>query len=108
MDQEEKTHLPTFTNEILAIKPKPFYRNEETQNDNLFMHTSELSSEEIHEQAIAEFNNFTKTLKSNGIKVNVFEQRFPHAPDSIFPDWFTTHKNDDIPGGLFILYPMKY
>ncbi len=30
------------------------------------------------------------------------------APDAIFPDWFTTHKNDDIPEGVFILYPMKY
>ena len=26
----------------------------------------------------------------------------------MFPDWFTTHKNDDIPEGVFILYPMKH
>jgi hypothetical protein len=26
----------------------------------------------------------------------------------VFPDWFTTHKNDDIPEGVFILYPMKH
>jgi hypothetical protein len=32
----------------------------------------------------------------------------PKAPDSIFPDWFTTHKNSDIPEGVFILYPMKH
>lgn len=30
------------------------------------------------------------------------------TPDAVFPDWFTTHKNDDIPEGVFILYPMKY
>ena len=30
------------------------------------------------------------------------------TPDAVFPDWFTTHKNDDIPEGLFILYPMKH
>jgi hypothetical protein len=59
---EEEPRLPTFTNEVLAIRPKPFYRNEETQNDNLFMHTSELTSDQIHEQAITEFNNFTNTL----------------------------------------------
>jgi len=30
------------------------------------------------------------------------------SPDAIFPDWFTTHKNNDIPEGVFILYPMRH
>lgn len=37
-----------------------------------------------------------------------FTRRDSRAPDAIFPDWFTTHKNDDIPEGVFILYPMKH
>ena len=37
-----------------------------------------------------------------------FSRKESKAPDAIFPDWFTTHKNDDIPEGLFILYPMKH
>ena len=29
-------------------------------------------------------------------------------PDSVFPNnWFSTHRNADIPDGLFCLYPMK-
>jgi hypothetical protein len=32
----------------------------------------------------------------------------PKAPDAVFPDWFTTHRSEDIPGGVFILYPMKH
>ncbi len=37
-----------------------------------------------------------------------FSKKDSRAPDAIFPDWFTTHKNDDIPDGVFILYPMKH
>jgi len=37
-----------------------------------------------------------------------FAKKDSRAPDAIFPDWFTTHKNDDIPEGVFILYPMKH
>jgi len=42
--------------------------------------------------------------------VKVFEKKGKddETPDAIFPDWFTTHKNDDIPEGVFILYPMKH
>ena len=29
-------------------------------------------------------------------------------PDSVFPNnWFSTHKNDDFPDGVFFVYPMK-
>ena len=59
-------------------------------------------------QAQAEFDNFKKTLESAGIKVHEFSHSDDRAPDAIFPDWFTTHKNDDIPEGVFILYPMKH
>lgn len=27
--------------------------------------------------------------------------------DSVFPDWFTTHRCADIPGGVLIIYPFK-
>lgn len=37
-----------------------------------------------------------------------FSRKETKAPDAIFPDWFTTHKNDDIPDGVFILYPMRH
>jgi len=47
-------------------------------------------------------------LEKVGIKVHEFKHKDGRAPDSVFPDWFTTHKNDEIPEGVFILYPMKY
>ena len=59
-------------------------------------------------QAQIEFDNFKQTLTSSGIKVVEFCKKDSRAPDAIFPDWFTTHKNDDIPDGVFILYPMKH
>ena len=38
----------------------------------------------------------------NGINPRIFEQEIPEAVDSIFPDWFFTLKNPDIPGGVLI------
>jgi hypothetical protein len=59
-------------------------------------------------QAQKEFANFTSTLKNAGINVEEYTIKEAKTPDAVFPDWFTTHKNNDIPEGVFILYPMKY
>lgn len=37
-----------------------------------------------------------------------FSKKDSRAPDAIFPDWFTTHRNEHIPEGVFVLYPMKH
>ena len=55
-----------------------------------------------------EFDNFKQTLTSAGIKVTEYQGVSEKAPDAIFPDWFTTHRCDTIPDGVFILYPMKH
>jgi hypothetical protein len=55
-----------------------------------------------------EFDGFKKILTKSGIRVKVFENHSNNTPDAIFPDWFTTHKNDEMPEGIFILYPMKH
>ena len=47
-------------------------------------------------------------METAGIKVEEYEIKDSKTPDAVFPDWFTTHKNDDIPDGVFILYPMKH
>jgi hypothetical protein len=40
-------------------------------------------------------------LIKNGIEVACYKQMKPELPDSIFPNnWFSTHKNDIIPGKL--------
>ena len=47
-------------------------------------------------------------LKKAGVKVATYKQQKPDQPDAVFPNnWFSTHKNDMIPFGVFITYPMK-
>jgi hypothetical protein len=42
------------------------------------------------------------------VEVVTYKQQTPDLPDSVFPNnWFSTHRNEDIPDGLFILYPMR-
>jgi hypothetical protein len=43
--------MPTFTNEVIVIKPETFYENEEAQKDNKFMKNSGLAIEEVNTQA---------------------------------------------------------
>jgi hypothetical protein len=47
-------------------------------------------------------------MRDAGVNVTVLEQLGIEAPDSIFPDWFTTYKGESIPGGVVIIHPMKY
>ena len=47
-------------------------------------------------------------LQNSGIRVTEFKKSDTTTPDSIFPDWITTHRNTDIPEGLLILYPMRH
>jgi hypothetical protein len=72
------------------------------------MKESGLEAEDINAQAQREYEDFKKMLSLLGLRVTEFKNTDPRAPDSIFPDWFTTHKNDDIPEGVFILYPMRH
>ncbi|CDW88545.1 amidinotransferase [Stylonychia lemnae] len=106
--ETDKKQLPTFTNEVVVIRPEVFYENEDCQTDNKFMKSSGLKRQSTNDLAQIEFDKFKETLQSGGIKVVEFAKKDSRAPDAIFPDWFTTHKNDDIPEGVFILYPMKH
>lgn len=47
-------------------------------------------------------------LESGGIKTDMYDHYHEDSPDAIFPDWFTTHRPEDIPGGVLVLYPMKH
>jgi hypothetical protein len=51
---------------------------------------------------------FVSNIEAAGIPVKLYEQPSEDAPDSIFPDWFTTYKGEAIPGGVLILHPMLY
>jgi len=95
-----------FTNTVLAIEPTSFYFNKEAKTDNVYMHEVPLTHEESQEKASVLHEGFRNTLIDAGVNVMHYKQRRGDAPDAVFPDWFTTHKNEDIPGGVFILYPM--
>jgi len=110
--------IPQFTNSVFVIRPTNLDFNEETASDNILMKSPQkdpknkgLSPKEIHEK-----NNdkgkrmhlsYILNLRSAGIQVIEFEQENPIAYDSMWPDWFTTHRSENIPEGVFIVYPMR-
>lgn len=86
------------------IRPAAFRMNEETAENNYYQKVLDnLSSEEVSEKAIEEFDNMVETLKDEGVNVHVFEDLSDtDTPDCLFPNnWISFH--DD---GRIGLYPM--
>jgi len=51
---------------------------------------------------------FVQGLKDAKVDVEFFKQKNDKAPDSVFlNNWFSTHKNENFPDGLLIIYPLK-
>lgn len=85
---------------VLMVRPLRFGFNPETADSNSFQHHPE--SDEVHAQAMAEFEGLVSLLRSNGIQVVVAQSSDPLTPDAIFPNnWFSTHAD-----GSLLLYPM--
>ena len=92
------------TNSILMVRPSTFGFNSETANTNAFQRELQNHTvSEIHDKALAEFDNFVKLLRENGINVIVIDDtEAPAKPDAIFPNnWITFHRN-----GTVTLYPL--
>ncbi|MEG0283392.1 MAG: arginine deiminase-related protein [Erysipelotrichales bacterium] len=91
------------TDEVVMIRPKQFYMNEETAVNNAYQKRSDESIVNIQKKALKEFDDLASLLKSHGLKVHVLQDsETPSTPDSIFPNnWFSTHE-----GGLMSIYPM--
>eukprot|EP00347_Sterkiella_histriomuscorum_P004730 403359327 len=108
-EQNEKSFATTtFARRVLMVEPTNFFLNEETFQDNKFMNKVSLEHQQSTIQAIEEFQLFKETIQANGVDVVSYKQQTPELPDSVFPNnWFSTHKNEDFPDGLFVLYPMK-
>ena len=67
-----------------------------------------MNQETLNKKVVKEFLKFKKTLEDNDIIVKMYNQLKPELPDSVFPNnWFSTHRGEDFPKGLFVLYPMK-
>lgn len=87
------------------IEPIAFGFNPQTAESNSFQNNkSALTSDEIQNKALAEFNGFVSELENVGIDVITFKDTLdPHTPDSIFPNnWISTHHNSELN-----LYPME-
>lgn len=91
------------TNKVLMVRPVAFGFNEETAVNNHYQKKGNLSSYEIQEKALFEFDEMVGKLKNIGIDVKILQDtKTPHTPDSIFPNnWFSTHFDNTV-----ILYPM--
>ncbi len=97
--------LKQVTSHLLMIRPVAFDYNVITAQNNAFQDPSaQLVPAGITQQeALLEFDEFTKRLKEAGVQVTVIEDTpIPHKPDSIFPNnWVSFHEN-----GKVILYPI--
>ena len=94
--------MKQITNNIMMIKPVSFRYNEQTAVNNYYQKVLDnLTSNQIQEKALAEFNEFVTKLKNAGVNVIVIEDtKEPDTPDSIFPNnWMSFHSDGTV--GLF-------
>jgi len=88
------------------VRPTNFCTNYENLVDNKFMNESK--DENSNQKAQAEFDLFVSNLREKQVAVEVYDQPCSEAVDAVFPNnWFSTHKNQFLPEGLLIIYPMK-
>ena len=94
-----------ISNKILMIEPVAFGFNPETATNNYFQ--KESTQEDAQTQALAEFQNMVKLLRSKSIEVIVIQDTLePHTPDSIFPNnWISFHEDGE-DGRTVVTYPM--
>ena len=85
------------------VRPACFGYNPESANYNTYQKKSEEKENDIHINALAEFDTMVAILRDKGIKVTVVQdQLVPNKPDAIFPNnWMSTHHD-----GTLVLYPM--
>jgi len=88
---------------VLMIRPAAFDYNPETAATNRMQQPSQ-GGTAAQAQALAEFEQFTRALRSEGIAVcAVDDTPMPAKPDAIFPNnWVSFHED-----GTVVLYPMQ-
>ena len=85
------------------VRPAAFGFNTQTAANNYFQSNPAVSSDEIQQNALIEFDNMVQTLRSHDITVLVIEDsKEPPKPDAIFPNnWLSTS-----PDGIVSVFPM--
>ena len=92
------------TSTIMMVRPVQFRMNEQTAVNNYYQKALEgITSENVQQRALSEFDGFVQKLRDHDIEVLVVKDTpEPSTPDSIFPNnWISFH--DD---GVIGLYPM--
>ena len=96
--------MQQVTNTLLMIRPVGFRMNEQTAVNNYYQkELHDLSSSQIQQKSLKEFDDFVQKLRGVGVQVVVIEDTMiPSTPDSIFPNnWVSFHRN-----GMVGIYPM--
>ena len=93
--------LNQISDTVLMVRPKNFGFNSETASTNYFQKDGE--GADIATQAVFEFDNVVKLLRSVGIEVLVADENDDViTPDAVFPNnWFACPGNH-----ILILFPM--
>lgn len=87
---------------IIMVRPHQFSVNHQTAHDNAFQ-AQTVTTKSHTKLAYNEITEAVKKLKSEGVRVHLFEDNGIETPDSVFPNnWFSTHS-----GGHIAIYPMK-
>ena len=92
------------TDTVMMVRPASFGFNEQTAISNSFQKKDDnLSTAEIQNTALGEFDLLVDRLREHGITVmQVEDTPYPAKPDAVFPNnWITTHSD-----GVLITYPM--
>ena len=92
------------TNHILLVEPATFYANPQTMDSNVYQQQTHESPADIFQKAQREFFGFQQMLTQNGVAVTVVRGE-ENCPDSIFPNWISTHILDGGNAGI-VKYPM--
>jgi hypothetical protein len=88
----------------MMIRPAAFDYNPQTAATNKMQKPAPAAAGSGQAVALAEFDNFVKALRSEGIAVCVIDDTpTPPKPDAIFPNnWVTFHED-----GTVVYYPMQ-
>ncbi|MDA0940159.1 MAG: arginine deiminase-related protein [Bacteroidetes bacterium] len=89
------------TSHILMVRPATFRKNEETAGNNHYQKDADV--EDVHQQALDEFDGMVDDLRARGVDVLVVEDDpSTDTPDALFPNnWVSFHAD-----GRVGLYPM--
>ena len=93
-----------ITSSVMMIRPVAFRFNEQTAVNNYYQKVLDgVSTSQVQDRALQEFDVFVALLRSKAIDVVVIEDTIePSTPDSIFPNnWISFHQD-----GRVGLYPM--